>query len=393
LGDIIDLAIDPQGHCIIPIIPILERIKHTMLSRSIRDPSALVVYVENISKFSRLDQLEILIHIFTPQPANQIEAGQLNLLTLAIEKLCFDSDIDSEVKKTVIESATLMCRFQFSDLVFETIILPLLSDGMSELLVCEALCRLLMSVSSLMNEHQLQVVLGKLELFISATSKDTVADSTDVGSLTRVQSHLGSLLALDCLQVILGASIDSLGGKGFVETLRLLVKLSSMRDISSVIRLRSLDILLSCRANSNLRVSFARHPDYPAKAYPSRHLVSLGKPEYPDALVFPVGEYMDMVVDSIASETSWAVFWHLLRHFPIQLENVFIFQNASESILRLVSLIFHLVNSEIVAASVVDIPTSFKMTEIFDAIFKLAMPLLVYSKFFNKQYQGLCLRF
>jgi hypothetical protein len=371
-----------------PLIPILIRIQHTMLSRSIQDPVTLFPYVENISKFSSSDQAEILIHIFTPRYTNQIEDGQVTLMHLAIEKICFEGGISSEVKKEVLESMKILCRFQFSDLLFDTIILPLFSDGLSQSLGCEAVFRLLMSIASLLSESQLIVALGKIELFVLATSKISEIDLTETGVVSRLQPDLESLLALDCLQVILGASIDSIGGKGFDDILRLLVKFASMRDILSGIRLRSLDILLSFRASSQLRVSFARHPDFPAKIYPSRVLVSSDTLECPGALVFPVSEYMDMVVDSLASETSWAVFWHLVRHLPIQLENVYIFQNASESILRLVSLIFQMVNSESVAASVVDIPTGFRTTEIFDAVFKLAMPLLVYSQFYNKQYQG-----
>ena len=204
------------------------------------------------------------------------------------------------------------------------------------------------------------------------------------GNIIQVQS--GILQAIDCLHHMLGASAWDLGNVGFLVIFDMIINLAKDQSTLLFARLRLFDILLSFRANSSYQIDFLQYGSTGvySSALPPAGLYSV---DTQGGVLVPMGKFIEIVIDVLTVEKSWTLFWHLLRSFPIQSENVYVFRGVILEIQTLLSKLFDLVNSESVASNFLDIPSTFKKTDIYDGIYSILINFLVYKQFFSKKQQ------
>lgn len=279
--------------------------------------------------------------------------------------------------------------------------------------VLKALFSLVIDTIPDCNEQQIFVLVDAITRNIKdgipMESALAIATSTTMSSSLTETSKIslpnpGLILATDALICVMQSCNKRLTSwNGFLRSYDSLLELLGSRETDLHIRLRVASYFLSLRSNLNnfvdlLSSCFMSPPI--SFLVDGRSVISkfdsTNSPtttssnnitSYYSHQALSLTKYFDCLLDLLAHEQEWSLFWFVIKRIPYQLENMIIFSDCCNQIQRLRNWCCDVVNTESVCSSVTEIPTTVKKTEIYDAVCRLAMILIQYRSFFSKQQQ------
>ncbi|KAJ3225064.1 Tuberous sclerosis 2-like protein [Clydaea vesicula] len=389
---------------------IIPKIYTVLFSRS----KLSTLYMSSLAEFSKSCTeefaLKFIDHSFSlllyhHSTNDAVEVDSLKLVSALIGHF-FGADGNSlETRKRILQSsAKVFCltsgnlREKFFLLIKTNFMFGLVDESDTNVVV--SIFQLMLDVQPECNESDIESFIRYLESFIliKATSKSV--------------EHCSVVLkAIDTLHVILSVSAESLGNFGFKKCFTALVNLASAHPIEPFARKQILKILLSFRANANFQVDFETRYSLIAEEQSTNcgfsnkfltvlspntenfELFGISKNDLQQFLLpknqlfVPIDMYLDAILKIISTDTSWDVFWYVLKHLPIQLENVYIFLGSIFKLHEFTTLCYGIIDKESVASSILDFTNQMKKTELYESVYKLSISLLLYRHFFSKKQQ------